>query len=99
KQAVEVDSFVYPLEVDDKLLLCSDGLWDMVRDPKIEDVLKNYDPDPSMTGDMLIQAALDGGGEDNVSVIVVHIPDLSRENAQLGIQLIDKPAAVQMPPM
>src|SRR5437588_266852 len=91
KPVVEVDVFMYPLDVGDKLLLCSDGLWDMVRDPKIEEVLKSYDPDANMTGDMLIQAALDGGGEDNVSVIVIHIPDLSRQNAQLGIQLIDKP--------
>ncbi len=99
KPVVEVDVFMYPLDVGDKLLLCSDGLWDMVRDPKIEEVLKSYDPDPNMTGDMLIQAALDGGGEDNVSVIVIHIPDLSRQNAQLGIQLIDKPDPVQLPPM
>jgi serine/threonine protein phosphatase PrpC len=99
KPVVEVDVFLYPLDVGDKLLLCSDGLWDMVRDPKIEEVLKSYDPDPNMTGDMLIQAALDGGGEDNVSVIVIHIPDLSRQNAQLGIQLIDKPDPVQLPPM
>jgi serine/threonine protein phosphatase PrpC len=99
KPAVEVDAFMYSLDVDDKLLLCSDGLWDMVRDPKIEEVLKSYDPDQNLTGDMLIQAALEGGGEDNVSVIVVYIPDLSRQNAQLGIQLIDKPEPVQLPPM
>ncbi len=99
KPLVEVDAFMYPLDVDDKLLLCSDGLWDMVRDPKIEEVLKSYEPDANMTGDMLIQAALDGGGEDNVSVIVIHIPDLSRQNAHLGIQLIYKPDPVQLPPM
>jgi serine/threonine protein phosphatase PrpC/type II secretory pathway pseudopilin PulG len=96
KPAVEVDSFVVALEVDDKLLLCSDGLWDMVRDPQIEEVLKNPTP-PNMAGDALIQAALNGGGEDNISVIVVQIPDPNKLNARLGIQLIDKPEAVQMP--
>jgi serine/threonine protein phosphatase PrpC len=96
KPAVEVDSFVVALEVDDKLLLCSDGLWDMVRDPQIEEVLKHPVP-PNMAGDALIQAALNGGGEDNISVIVVQIPDPNKLNARLGIQLIDKPEAVQMP--
>jgi serine/threonine protein phosphatase PrpC len=97
KPVVEVDAFVFPLEVDDKLLLCSDGLWDMVRDPQIEAVLKQPLPDPNMTGDALIKAALDGGGEDNVSVIVVQIPDPSQVDARLGLRLIDKPESLQMP--
>jgi serine/threonine protein phosphatase PrpC len=69
----------------------------MVRDPQIEEVLKRPVPNPAMTGDALIQAALEGGGEDNASVIVVRISDLSKQNASLGIQLIDKPEGVEMP--
>lgn len=97
KSAVDVDSFAVPLQAGDKLLLCSDGLWDMVRDPQIEAVLKNQVADPNKTGDMLIQAALDGGGEDNVSVIVVNITDTGPNGMPHRIQLLYKPDTVQMP--
>src|SRR5581483_8906965 len=59
KPVVEVDTFTVHLMPNDKLLLCSDGLWDMVRDPKIEDVIKNSTTDPNRTAQALIQAALD----------------------------------------
>jgi len=96
KAAVEVDSFTVQLQAGDKLLLCSDGLWDMVRDPKIESVIKSADPDPSITGDALIQSALEGGGEDNVSVIVIHITD-GVKTAMPRFQLLTKPDSVRMP--
>jgi serine/threonine protein phosphatase PrpC len=97
KASVEVDSFVVQLQSGDKLLLCSDGLWDMVRDPKIEGVLKNSVPDPNMTADALIKAALEGGGEDNVSVIVISLTETPQHTMEHGIQLLAKPDAVQMP--
>ncbi|MBV9258768.1 MAG: protein phosphatase 2C domain-containing protein [Ktedonobacteraceae bacterium] len=97
KSSVEVDSFVVHLQPGDKLLLCSDGLWDMVRDPKIEGVLKNTAPNPTMTADALIKAALEGGGEDNVSVIVISLTETPQHTVEHGIQLLAKPDAVQMP--
>jgi serine/threonine protein phosphatase PrpC len=97
KPIVEVDSFMVHLLPGDKLLLCSDGLWDMVRDPKIEGVLKSTVPDPTMTADALIKAALDGGGEDNVSVIVISFTETPQHTVEHGIQLLAKPDAVQMP--
>ncbi len=96
KASVEVDSFTVQLQSGDKLLLCSDGLWDMVRDPKIEAVIKNSDPNPSVTGEALIQSALEGGGEDNVSVIVVHITE-GLKSAMPRFQLLTKPDSVQLP--
>lgn len=73
EREVEIDWFVIELEPEDELLLCSDGLWEMVRDPEIERVL-NYGIDPTRTCDMLVQAALRGGGRDNISVIVAQVP-------------------------
>lgn len=70
---VEVDWFVVDLYSHDQLLLCSDGLWEMVRDFEIERIL-NYDVDPDRTCDMLVQAALRGGGHDNISVVAVKVP-------------------------
>ena len=99
KAAVEIDSFTVQLQEGDKLLLCSDGLWDMVRDPRIEELIKNPAPNPSTTGDALIQEALASGGEDNVSVIVVHITEAAGATGVPRIQLLAKPDAVQMPPL
>jgi len=99
KAVVEVDTFKVPLQPGDKLLLCSDGLWDMVRDPDIQRVMRSPIPDPSQTGDALIKAALDGGGEDNVSVIVVQITEASQQTGVAGIQLLAKPDSVVVPNM
>ncbi len=97
KAPIEIDLFTQELQEGDKLVLCSDGLWDMVRDPKIEEVIKNSSPDPSATGEALVQAALQGGGEDNVSVIVVHVTANAKAKGGPRVQLIAKPDTVQMP--
>jgi serine/threonine protein phosphatase PrpC len=73
KPVVEVDTSVVPLATGDTLLLCSDGLWEMVRDPQITAILASPTPDPSQTANRLVQAALAGGGADNVSVIVAQL--------------------------
>ena len=98
KPVIDVDSFTVLLQPGDKLLLCSDGLWDMVRDPAIEQILSTV-PDPSQTGNALIKAALEGGGEDNVSVIVVHINEATQRTGMTGIQLLARPDSPQYPPM
>ena|SRR5258707_4953939 len=54
KASVEVDMFTMPLQVGDKLRLCSDSLWEMMRDPVAK---------PSRAVEALIQAALKGGAE------------------------------------
>ena len=59
-------------EPGDRLLLCSDGLSGMVSDEKIQEVLRRPDG-PQAAADALVQAALEGGGEDNVTVVVVDL--------------------------
>ncbi len=54
-------------------ILCSDGLWEMVRDTQIAGILTHALSDPPTMANMLVQAALVGGGADNVSVIVVQV--------------------------
>ncbi len=73
KATVEVDGSTVPLAAGDILLLCSDGLWEMVRGSQIAAILSEPASDPSRTAHALIEAALAGGGEDNVSAIVVQV--------------------------
>ena len=54
----------------DVLLVCSDGLTDMVSEEDIEAILK-ASPNPSHAVNKLVNAALDGGGKDNITVIII----------------------------
>lgn len=54
-----------------KLLLCTDGLTDMVTDDNIAAILGSSSTD---FAELLVQAALDAGGVDNVSAVVIELP-------------------------
>jgi serine/threonine protein phosphatase PrpC len=69
--SVEMDTFTVHLETDDVLILCSDGLWEMVHDPALEKLIAASAQNPAQMSAILVQAALNHGGHDNISVIVV----------------------------
>jgi PPM family protein phosphatase len=70
--ALEVDVATVPLDIGDRLLLCSDGLTRCVFEQTIEFLLANADtPDQACVA--LVREALDNGAPDNVSVIAVQI--------------------------
>jgi len=77
EQDVKVDWFTVPLQGNDCLLLCSDGLWEMVRDAEIERILKEQRRNPTQASNTLVRAALQGGGLDNISVIIVHVAPIT----------------------
>lgn len=54
----------------DTVLICSDGLTDMVEDDEIEALLRRSPDDPAET---LLGAALDAGGLDNITVVVIQL--------------------------
>jgi serine/threonine protein phosphatase PrpC len=72
-ETVEVDVFHEDLCDNDILLLCSDGMWEMTRDPKIEEVLRNPQLSPSHMAERLVYLALQGGGLDNIGLVVVQV--------------------------
>ena len=69
---LEVDTFHQVLTVGDQLLLCSDGLWEMVLDSQIERILLQSSS-PQAACDQLIETANKEGGNDNVSVVVIRM--------------------------
>jgi protein phosphatase len=73
EEEVEVDTVVLPVEAGDRLLLCSDGLTDMVPEANIGEILADSPGDPEKPARTLVSAALDAGGSDNVTVVVVDV--------------------------
>ena len=72
---VDVDTAVLPVEAGDRILLCSDGLSDMVSEARISELLAESRGEPEPTARRLISEALDAGGTDNVTVIVVDLKE------------------------
>jgi protein phosphatase len=72
-EALEVDVFTYPTPYGGKLLLCSDGLWGVVPNDEILDIVNQAD-NPQDACDQLIHAAMLGGGPDNITAVLVQFP-------------------------
>lgn len=74
---LEVDIFpaeggALTIQSGDRLLLCCDGLWEMVRDFDLESILLR-EQDLNKAAANMITAANEGGGEDNVTVVLAGI--------------------------
>jgi serine/threonine protein phosphatase PrpC len=73
KKDVQVDTYVKVLEPGDHLLLCSDGLWEMVQDEKLMARLILESSGPEQACHKLVDTANLAGGEDNIGVVVVKV--------------------------
>lgn len=69
-ESVEVDVVVEERRKGDLWLVCSDGLHGLVDDRQMRDALRQYAPEKA--ADVLLKAALDAGGRDNVTLVIVH---------------------------
>lgn len=65
------------VEAGDKFLLCTDGLTNMVHDERIQEILQQDLP-MSVITNQLVEAALENGGRDNITVVVARavVPDV-----------------------
>ena len=70
-QSLRVESLSGELKPGMQLLLCSDGLTEEVDDAGIAKVLRRNDLSAQECVDQLIVAALDGGGSDNITVVLI----------------------------
>lgn len=69
-EALEVDTYVEPLPDRYRLLLCCDGLWGMVGEDQLAQVLRSA-ATPQAACDQLIETANAAGGQDNITAVVV----------------------------
>jgi protein phosphatase len=67
-----VDMQVQKLQAGDTLLLCSDGLTTMVPDERIAELVEAAGGDMEKAARELVAAANAGGGEDNITVLLIH---------------------------
>ena len=71
EKTVDVDFFDMRLEPGSTILMCSDGLSNMVEDKKMEEIILNSDEDITWKGDTLVQEANNNGGKDNIAIILI----------------------------
>ena len=70
---VEPDFVETTLARGDAILLCSDGLWNMIDDPQLLAEFEKATGHPSSLVDSLIEAANAAGGKDNITVIIIEV--------------------------
>src|SRR6185436_2972951 len=83
QSGVTVDLFRWPLQIDDIIVLCSDGLHGLVTDAEIAQVAGEAAPDAAVH--QLIDLANSRGGTDNITVAIAQVEQLdwiSGENDQ-----------------
>lgn len=78
----EADYWLFPAEVGDRMLVCSDGLTSEVDDRRIREVLAQ-ESDPRRAAHLLTAEAMDAGGRDNITVIVVDAVSVATQPGSL----------------
>lgn len=68
---VQPDFFEVSLEDGDIVLMCSDGLTNMLEDEKIEQIIRENSECPEKAAETLVKNANQNGGKDNIAVIII----------------------------
>jgi len=95
-QECKVSTFVVPLADGDRFMLCSDGISEYVEEAEVGEVLVKQ-PSPARAAQKLVDLALERGGADNATAVVVRVleagdnplPAAQRRRDDLTISLCD----------
>jgi serine/threonine protein phosphatase PrpC len=82
QEEVKVDLKQVEAQIGDIYLLCSDGLSTMVPDAKVLATFKEQGYDPEKSLKALVTAALEAGGEDNVTIVVARVKSLTPRSSR-----------------
>ncbi|NMC71019.1 MAG: Stp1/IreP family PP2C-type Ser/Thr phosphatase [Myxococcales bacterium] len=80
QEEVKVDLKQVEAQAGDIYLLCSDGLSGMVNDARILQLLRENEYDLERSLKSLVTAALEAGGEDNITIVLTRIKSLAPRN-------------------
>jgi len=78
EMVIEPYVLTFPAVLGDRFLLCSDGLTDMLTDAQIQQILSADLPTADLVA-RLVQQALDYGGKDNTTVMVLEVSEGSED--------------------
>ena len=90
-----VDVQQVPFESDAALLLCSDGLTDLVPSAGIREIIHQFAGDPQAVAQALVAAANEAGGKDNVTVVYVEGEEFAPDRTTLEAQSMAAQTPVQ----
>ena len=90
---VDVDTFTIDAQPDDVYLICSDGLTDMVSPREIRSLLVERTNDLDGAARALVNAANEGGGEDNITVVLFQIAAAAEagETKEMPVAAVPEP--------
>jgi serine/threonine protein phosphatase PrpC len=75
REFADADYFLLPLPAVERLLLCSDGVTGMIDDARIAEIL-GREGDAQDAADRLVAAAVEAGGRDNATAVVVDVVEV-----------------------
>lgn len=81
---LRVERAVFPARSGDQILLCTDGLTNVVREKELAEVLAAH-PTPQATCDYLVQVANQRGGPDNITVVLLQLAQGAGNNLPGGM--------------
>ncbi len=96
-QECKVSTFVVPLADGDRFLLCSDGISEYVAEPEVGKVLSTQ-PSPARAAQKLIELALERGGGDNATAVVIRVLEAGETPQPVELRRKDD-AAIQACPL